>query len=289
MKEGCETVIGFVLELALTVLGTFLVSLGTLSGLILNMPGTITLALFTPLNTCGVEIKLEVTGFDKAFVSPILGRISTFEVLEELILNIPEAITLSLFTPFDSCGVETEFEVTGFDKAIVLPILERFSTIGCFANLVFLLFLHHSSANSWQWDLHSSSSGNIYFQWELFPGSGNALPLIPIHIAKEERIRRKHADYINRMEMLFTINPCPHPSVNANINIESFPSLPIPIHDNDSQWKEIDIVISTDDVLPPGVENDDSDGEINAIDDLRVDNSISNSKHESSECEALRL
>nr|GEV62279.1 hypothetical protein [Tanacetum cinerariifolium] len=58
--------------------------------------------------------------------------------------------------------------------------------------------------------------------------------LILIHIAEEERIRREHADYINRMEMLFTINPCPRPMVNANMNIESLPSLPIPVQDNDS-------------------------------------------------------
>nr|GEV35340.1 reverse transcriptase domain-containing protein [Tanacetum cinerariifolium] len=69
-------------------------------------------------------------------------------------------------------------------------------------------------------------------------------PLIPIHIAEEERIRREH--------------------------------------DNDSQWEEIDIITSTDDVLPPGVENDDSDREVNA---LRVDSSIKNSEHESSESE----
>nr|GEW63644.1 reverse transcriptase domain-containing protein [Tanacetum cinerariifolium] len=110
-------------------------------------------------------------------------------------------------------------------------------------------------------------------------------PLIPIHIVEEERIRREHADYINRMEMLFTINPRPHPPVNANTNVESIPSLPILSQDNDSQWEEINIITSTDDVLPPGVENDDSDGEVDAVDDLRVDNSISNSKHESSESE----
>nr|GEZ02808.1 hypothetical protein [Tanacetum cinerariifolium] len=110
-------------------------------------------------------------------------------------------------------------------------------------------------------------------------------PLIPIHIAEEERIRREHADYINRMEMLFTINPRPHPTVNANTNVESIPSLPIPVQDNDSQREEIDIVINTDDVLPPGVENDDSDEEVDAVDDLRVDNSISNTEHEYSESE----
>nr|GFA33957.1 hypothetical protein [Tanacetum cinerariifolium] len=82
-------------------------------------------------------------------------------------------------------------------------------------------------------------------------------PLIPIHIAKEEIIKREHADYINRIDMLFTINP--HP--------------------------KIDIVTNTDDVLPLGVENDDLDGEVDAVDDLRVDNSISNSKHEFSKSE----
>nr|GFB18305.1 reverse transcriptase domain-containing protein [Tanacetum cinerariifolium] len=53
-------------------------------------------------------------------------------------------------------------------------------------------------------------------------------PLIPTHIVEEERIRREYADYINRIEMLFTINPCPHPLVNANTNVESLPLLPIP-------------------------------------------------------------
>nr|GEW33261.1 reverse transcriptase domain-containing protein [Tanacetum cinerariifolium] len=73
-------------------------------------------------------------------------------------------------------------------------------------------------------------------------------PFIPIHINEEERIRREHAEYINQMEMLFTINPRPHPPVNANTNVEF-------------------------------------DGEVDAVDDLRVDNSISNSKHESFESE----
>nr|GEX38711.1 hypothetical protein [Tanacetum cinerariifolium] len=110
-------------------------------------------------------------------------------------------------------------------------------------------------------------------------------PFIPIHIAEEERIKREHADYINRMEMLFTINPHPHPPVNANTNVESIPLLHIPVQDGDSQREEIDIITSTDDVLPPGVENDDSDGEVDVVDDLRVDNSILNSEHESFESE----
>nr|GEW53867.1 hypothetical protein [Tanacetum cinerariifolium] len=72
-------------------------------------------------------------------------------------------------------------------------------------------------------------------------------PLVPIHIVEEERIRREYAEYINRIEMLLTINPRPHPSI---------------------------------------IENDDSDKEeVDAVDDLRVDNFIQNSKHEYSESE----
>nr|GEX47353.1 hypothetical protein [Tanacetum cinerariifolium] len=111
-------------------------------------------------------------------------------------------------------------------------------------------------------------------------------PLIPIHIVEEERIRREHADYINRMEMMFTINPHPHPSAYANTNVESFSSLPIPIQDSDPHQEEIIVVTSTDDMLPLSIENDDSDeGEVDAVDDLRVDNSTQNSEHEFSESE----
>nr|GEX44419.1 reverse transcriptase domain-containing protein [Tanacetum cinerariifolium] len=109
-------------------------------------------------------------------------------------------------------------------------------------------------------------------------------PLIPIHIAEEERIRREHAEYISRMEMLFTINPRPRPTVNANTNVESIPSSIILVQDNDSQREEIDIVTNTD-VLPSGFDDDDSDGEIDVIEELRVDNSISNSEHELSDNE----
>nr|GFA74525.1 reverse transcriptase domain-containing protein [Tanacetum cinerariifolium] len=61
-------------------------------------------------------------------------------------------------------------------------------------------------------------------------------------------LRREHAEYISRMEMLFTINPRPRPTVNANTIIESIPTSLIPVQDNDSQREEIDIVTNTDDV-----------------------------------------
>nr|GEU93002.1 hypothetical protein [Tanacetum cinerariifolium] len=107
-------------------------------------------------------------------------------------------------------------------------------------------------------------------------------PFIPIHILEEERIRREHADYINRIEMLFTINSHPNPT-NDNTNVESFSSFLIPNQESDFHQEEIDVVSITDDVLPPSVDNVDSDEEVDAVDVLRVDDFIQNSEHEYSE------
>nr|GEZ94363.1 reverse transcriptase domain-containing protein [Tanacetum cinerariifolium] len=108
-------------------------------------------------------------------------------------------------------------------------------------------------------------------------------PFIPIHILEEERTRREHADCINRMEMLFTINPRPHNPTNDNTKVESFSSFPISNQESEPRQEEIDVVSVTNDVLPPS--DDDSDEEVDAVDDLCVDNFIQNSEHEYSESE----
>ncbi|GJT88565.1 hypothetical protein Tco_1070282 [Tanacetum coccineum] len=46
-----------------------------LKGLILKIPGVITFSLFTTVNSREEGAEFEVTGFDKAFDSPILGKI----------------------------------------------------------------------------------------------------------------------------------------------------------------------------------------------------------------------
>nr|GEY86506.1 hypothetical protein [Tanacetum cinerariifolium] len=104
------------------------------------------------------------------------------------------------------------------------------------------------------------------------------------HNADEELIKREHADYISHIEMLFTINPRPRPTMNANEIIESLSSLPIPVQDSNSQREEIDIVTEMDDVLPPSVENDDdSKREIDVVEELLSDNSIPFTEDEASD------
>nr|GFB03192.1 hypothetical protein [Tanacetum cinerariifolium] len=106
-------------------------------------------------------------------------------------------------------------------------------------------------------------------------------PFIPIHILEEERTRREHADYIKRIEMLFTINPRPHNPTNDNTNIDSFSSLPN--QESEPRQEEIDVIYETNDVLLP--RDDDSDDEVDVDGDLRIDNIIQNSEHEYSESE----
>nr|GEZ92220.1 hypothetical protein [Tanacetum cinerariifolium] len=88
------------------------------------------------------------------------------------------------------------------------------------------------------------------------------------------------------MERLITINPCPRPMVNANTIVESLSSSLIPVQDNDSQREEIDIITNTDELLPLDFDNDDSEGEIDFVKELHVDNSIPNSENELSKNEA---
>nr|GFA42759.1 hypothetical protein [Tanacetum cinerariifolium] len=86
---------------------------------------------------------------------------------------------------------------------------------------------------------------------------------------------------IRLIENLLYDNSSPRPPEELNAEIadmivESIPSSLIPVQDNDSQREEIDIVTNMDELLPPGFENDDPEGEINVVEELHVDNSISN-------------
>nr|GFA22403.1 reverse transcriptase domain-containing protein [Tanacetum cinerariifolium] len=133
---------------------------------------------------------------------------------------------------------------------------------------------------------HSFKMGYEHFSTNLVTNDvaeSSTKNLVPI--PRECEVILGNENYINRMEMLFTINPRPHPSTYANTNVESFSSLPIPIQDSDLHQEEINVITETDDVLPPSIEKDDSVEEVDAVDDLRVDNFIQNSKHEYSESE----
>nr|GFC66733.1 hypothetical protein [Tanacetum cinerariifolium] len=92
--------------------------------------------------------------------------------------------------------------------------------------------------------------------------------LIPI--PHECKVASENGNYINRMEMLFTINPCPHNLTNVNTNVKSFSSLPIPIQEIDPRQEEIDVISVTNDVLPLKPPDKEFDFEINFENEISV-------------------
>nr|GEU32611.1 hypothetical protein [Tanacetum cinerariifolium] len=71
---------------------------------------------------------------------------------------------------------------------------------------------------------------------------------------------------IHLIEKLLYDNSSPHPleefnSKNSDAVIESFSPSPIPIEDSDSLIEEIDLSLTLNDSMPPGIENDDYDFE----------------------------
>ncbi|GJY20302.1 hypothetical protein Tco_0392868 [Tanacetum coccineum] len=86
---------------------------------------------------------------------------------------------------------------------------------------------------------------------------------------------------IRLVEKLLYDNSSPRPpkELNSEISnaiIKSFSPSPIPVEDNDSFMKEIDIFLAPDDSIPPGIENDDydSEGDVLFLEELLNNDSI---------------
>ncbi|GJR54095.1 hypothetical protein Tco_1404616 [Tanacetum coccineum] len=81
------------------------------------------------------------------------------------------------------------------------------------------------------------------------------------------RIVREHEEYLSLMTVLCKILTSRSPEnvhTNPSSIIESLPVSLIPVEDSDPVQEEIDIFLVPDDLIPPGVENDDSEDEDNS-------------------------
>ncbi|GJT77975.1 hypothetical protein Tco_1044700 [Tanacetum coccineum] len=79
---------------------------------------------------------------------------------------------------------------------------------------------------------------------------------------------------------------CPLEDSNSDVSdaiTESFSPSPIPVEDSDSLMEEIDLFLTPDDSMPPGIETDDydSEGDILFFEELLTDDSLSLPEHES--------
>ncbi|GJW60059.1 reverse transcriptase domain-containing protein [Tanacetum coccineum] len=86
-------------------------------------------------------------------------------------------------------------------------------------------------------------------------------------ITLPSRIVREHEDYLSRITLLCEISTSrSQENVHANPSsiIESLPVSLIPVEDSDPVQEDIDIFLVPDDLIPLGVENDDSEDEDNS-------------------------
>ncbi|GJY25797.1 reverse transcriptase domain-containing protein [Tanacetum coccineum] len=82
---------------------------------------------------------------------------------------------------------------------------------------------------------------------------------------------REFGEYLSLMTVLCEISTSQsQENVHANQSsvIESLPVSPIPVEDSEPTQEEIDIFLVPDDLIPPGVENDDSEDEDNELPNL---------------------
>nr|GEV42220.1 putative ribonuclease H-like domain-containing protein [Tanacetum cinerariifolium] len=171
------------------------------------------------------------------------------------------------------------------DNECDVPACEDFTT---FSNILFdadydfySIDLHHFNAES---DLiesllnHDSSiipSSKIDSLFDEFAGELTLLKLIPSGINETDCDPEEETHFIKR---LLYNNSSPRPpeefvSENSDTAFEYFSPFPIPVEDSDSLMKEIDLSFTPDDLMPPSIEEDDYDSE---MDILILDELLSN-------------
>ncbi|GJY31374.1 reverse transcriptase domain-containing protein [Tanacetum coccineum] len=83
-------------------------------------------------------------------------------------------------------------------------------------------------------------------------------------ITNPSRIAREHEEYLSLMTLLCEISTSRSPKNSHAIPSTIVESLPIPVEDSNPIQEEIDLFPGPDDLIPPGVENDDSEDEDNS-------------------------
>ncbi|GKD84244.1 hypothetical protein Tco_1351083, partial [Tanacetum coccineum] len=82
-------------------------------------------------------------------------------------------------------------------------------------------------------------------------------------ITLPSRIAREHEEYLSLMTLLCDVSTS-RSSKNVHANSSSIIESHIPVEDSDPVQEEIDIFLVPGDLIPPGVENDDSEDEDNS-------------------------
>nr|GEV10492.1 hypothetical protein [Tanacetum cinerariifolium] len=135
-------------------------------------------------------------------------------------------------------------------------------------------------------DILTISYPKIDSSLEEFSGELAHIDLVPPGINKADFDPEEE---IHLIEELLYDNSSPRPSKKfnseiPNAKIESFSPSPIRVEDSDSHLEKIDLFLATDDLMPPGIKNDnyESEGDIYFLEELLSDDPLPIPKNESS-------
>ncbi|GJT24240.1 hypothetical protein Tco_0894177 [Tanacetum coccineum] len=183
---------------------------------------------------------------------------------EPVLLNTPLTDKVECFDPEDEVDeidtflameVSSNFEEGYFDSEGEVIFLENLLSDDTTHNLAPEMISDHEPEQNESSITFSPWSDPLHHE---FAGELIALPL---------RIAREHEEYLSRMTLLCEISTSrSQENVHANPSsiIESLPVSLIPVEDSDPVQEEIDIFLVPDDLIPPGVENDDFEDEDNS-------------------------
>ncbi|GKA59520.1 hypothetical protein Tco_0758833 [Tanacetum coccineum] len=182
---------------------------------------------------------------------------------EPVLLNTPLSNKDECFAPEDDIDeidaflameVSSNFEEGYFDSEGDVTFLDNLLSDDTTHNLAHEVISDHEPEQNESSITFSPRSDPLHHE---FAGGLLTLP---------SRNDREFEDYFNCMIVLYEISTF-RSQENVHVNqrsiIESLPVSPIPVEDSDTIQEEIDIFLVPDDLIPPGVENDDFEDEDN--------------------------
>ncbi|GKA40978.1 reverse transcriptase domain-containing protein [Tanacetum coccineum] len=182
---------------------------------------------------------------------------------EPVLLNTPLSDKVECFAPEDNndeiddflaMEVSSNFEEGYFDSEGDVTFLDNLLSDDASHNLASEVISDHEPEQNESSITFSPRSDPLHHE---FAGEPLTLPARNDHEFEE---------YLSLMTVLCEISTSQSQgNVHANQSsvIESLPVSPIPVKDSEPTHKEIDIFLIPDDLIPPGVENDDFEDEVN--------------------------
>ncbi|GJT26912.1 reverse transcriptase domain-containing protein [Tanacetum coccineum] len=187
---------------------------------------------------------------------------------EPVLLNPPLYDKVECFAPEDNnddndaflaMEVSSNFEEGYFNSEGDVTFLDNLLSDDVSHNLAFEVISNHEPEQTESSITFSPRSDPLHHE---FAGELLTLP---------SRNDREFEEYLSLMTVLCEISTSQsQENVHANQSsvIESLPVSPIPVEDSEPAQEEIDIFLVPDDLIPPGVENDDSEDEDHELPNL---------------------